>query len=200
MTEDHETEIVRWYTRARRFPQLIGRTPDGMKIPFGPYTITQALGAAGVLFVGTKTVSLWAHFGFVGNTFIGVVATVATVWGLGRIPLGARNPISVVAGLGKALFAPRTGRVGGRPVRPRRPHRLRHSIVLALDLAQQAPTEVKGKDPRSGLVARTSNSESAPARQHAGQHAGPGAFELAGISAALSNHTQTLTTPMEMNR
>lgn len=200
MTEDHETEIVRWYTRARRFPQLIGRTPDGMKIPFGPYTITQALGAGVVLFVGTKTVSLWAHFGFVGNAFIGVVATVATVWGLGRIPLGARNPISVVAGLGKALFAPRTGRVGGRPVRPRRPHRVRHSVVLALDLAQPGPTEVKGKDHRSDLLARTHQGGSAPALQYAGLHAGPSNFELAGVSAALANHAQTLSTPMEMNR
>ena len=38
---------LKWYTRARKFPQLIGRTPDGTRIPGGPYTYTQV--AAGVV-------------------------------------------------------------------------------------------------------------------------------------------------------
>jgi len=33
--EDHH-EVVKWYTRARRFPQLIGKTPDGARLWGGP--------------------------------------------------------------------------------------------------------------------------------------------------------------------
>src|SRR5450759_686655 len=54
-------EVVKYYTRARKFPQLIGRTPDGAKIWGGPYTFTQAISAGVVLFVGVNTMGLWAH-------------------------------------------------------------------------------------------------------------------------------------------
>ena len=29
---EQSLEVVKWYTRARRFPQLIGKTPDGARI------------------------------------------------------------------------------------------------------------------------------------------------------------------------
>ena len=34
-------EVVKNYTRARKFPQLLGMTPDGKKLPGGPYSYTQ---------------------------------------------------------------------------------------------------------------------------------------------------------------
>ena len=48
---DEAGEVVKWYTRARKFPTLIGKTPDGTRLPGGPYTITQVLvgGALAVL-------------------------------------------------------------------------------------------------------------------------------------------------------
>jgi hypothetical protein len=128
-----EVEVVRWYTRARRFPQLIGRTPDGARIWGGPYTFTQAVGAGLVLFVGLNTMGLWAHYGLVGNGLILLGAAYAVVLVLGRIPVGARNPLAVAAGASRALTAPRTGRLAGRPVRLRRPRRLRHQMHVLLD-------------------------------------------------------------------
>ena len=69
---DHErdTEVVKWYTRARRFPQLIGRTPDGARIWGGPYTYTQFFGGVAVLVVGAKTVGVWGQFGVIGNALL----------------------------------------------------------------------------------------------------------------------------------
>lgn len=130
MTDNQTTDIVKWYTRARKFPQLIGRTPDGMKLWGGPYTITQAVGFGLVLFVGLNTMSLWANFGFVGNFVVLGAVAVGVVFGLGRIPVGSRSPLSVGAGAWKAVAAPQHGRLGGRPVRIRRPHRLRHSVLV----------------------------------------------------------------------
>lgn len=130
MSETPTTDVVKWYTRARKFPQLIGRTPDGMKLWGGPYTITQACGFGAVLFMGLNTMSLWARFGFLGNFVVLGSVAVAVVFGLGRIPVGSRSPLSVGAGAWKAVGSPQHGRLGGRPVRLRRPHRLQHKVVM----------------------------------------------------------------------
>ncbi|MGL5823589.1 MAG: hypothetical protein ACRCYU_01825 [Nocardioides sp.] len=134
MSEQHQQgpDIVKWYTRARRFPQLIGRTTDGARIPFGPYTVTQAVGGGLILVVGLNTMGLWARFGLLGNILMLGTVTWSVVWLLGRIPVGSRNPLSVATGIAHAIGAPATGRLGGRAVRIRRPHQLRHTVVLTL--------------------------------------------------------------------
>lgn len=131
MSDDAQFEVVKWYTRARRFPQLIGRTPDGTKIPGGPYTFTQVLGGAAFLVLAWKTLPIWGAFGLIGNAMVLLVATWLLIVGLGRIPIGARNPISLAEGALRALTAPAAGRVGGREVRIRRPHRARTVLVVS---------------------------------------------------------------------
>lgn len=126
-----DPEVVRWYTAARRFPQLIGRTADGARLWGGPYTVAQVLGGAGMLAVAALTSSTWARWGALTNVTVLAAATAGVVWLLGRIPPGARNPLSVASGGWQAVSAPRWGRLRGRPVRPARPHRLRHRMTLA---------------------------------------------------------------------
>lgn len=137
-TNERPADVVKWYTRARKFPQLLGKTPDGTRLLGGPYTITQAVGGGLVFWVGLKTMSLWANYGLLGNTFALVTATAGTVFGLGQIPLGSRNPFNVAIGLFRAMGAPRSGRLGGRPVRVRRPHQVRHRVAVALPEITQA--------------------------------------------------------------
>ncbi|WP_203338614.1 hypothetical protein [Nocardioides limicola] len=135
----HETpaEIVRWYTRARKFPQLVGRTPDGTKIPFGPYTVTQAVAAGVILLVAFNTTSVWARFGLLVNVTAFTCVLAGTVWLIGRIPVGSRSPVSVVLGAVQAITAPRAGRIGGRVIRVRPPHRVQHRLVVAVDLPDE---------------------------------------------------------------
>lgn len=127
---DEAPEIVRWYTRARKFPQLIGKTPDGAKLWGGPYTYTQVIGAAVVLVVGLKTISLWGAFGLIGNALLVLGAAYGTALLLGRLPIGSRSPISVGAGVVRALSGPAQGILGGSPLRIRRPHRVRSRLVI----------------------------------------------------------------------
>lgn len=144
--------VAKWYTRARKFPQLIGRTADGARLWGGPYTITQVVAAGGLLLVGSRTMTLWARFGFLGNALVGVGVLVATVWGLGRVPPGVRNPISVMTCAWLAVAAPATGRLGGRPVKIGRPRRLRHRVRLyrgALPAAPAAPAVSESSFPAS---------------------------------------------------
>lgn len=130
-----DQQVVRWYTRARRFPQLIGRTPDGARIWGGPYTITQVTAAGVMLLLGLWTTSLWAHHGLVGNALLLGAVTHAVVFGLGKIPPGARTPLAVAAGVWRAVSAPGSGRLGGRPVRLRPPHRVRHRVTVFVPAA-----------------------------------------------------------------
>lgn len=129
-SETAESEVVRWYTRARRFPQLIGRTPDGAQIPGGPYTFTQVIGTAAFLVVAVKTINLWGRFDLIGNALVLFVAAAAVVFGLGRLPIGARNPFSLLDGTLRAVTAPAAGRVDGRSVRIRRPRYVRSKVVV----------------------------------------------------------------------
>lgn len=127
-----DPQIVRWYTRARRFPQLIGRTPDGARIPGGPYTITQVATAGVLMLIALKTTSLWAHYGLIGNGLLLAGAVYGLIFLLGKIPLGSRSPLAVGAGAWRALSSPTTGRLGGRPVRLRRPHRVQNRMTVFL--------------------------------------------------------------------
>lgn len=129
--EEDGTEIVKWYTRARRFPQLIGKTPDGATIWGGPYTYTQVIAGVGVIVIGSKTTWLWGHFGVVANAVILLGIAYGLVLALGRLPIGSRNPLSVSAGVIRAMSAPTHGRLAGAPVRVRRPHQSRTKLVIS---------------------------------------------------------------------
>lgn len=122
-TDEPQLEVVKWYTRARKFPQLIGRTSDGFKIPGGPYTFTQVGVGVTVLMLGQQTARLWAHFGLMLNVVVLLGVTWAAIALSGRLPIGARNPLSIAEGALQAVMAPRTGKVAGRTVTIRRPHR-----------------------------------------------------------------------------
>ena len=110
-------EVVKWYTRARRFPQLIGKTPDGATIWGGPYTYTQVIAGVAFIVIGSKTTWLWGHFGLIGNALILLGCAYGLVVLLGRLPIGSRNPISVGSGAIRALSSPTQGHLGGAPVR-----------------------------------------------------------------------------------
>lgn len=170
---DHGPEIVKWYTRARKFPQLIGRTPDGAKLWGGPYTITQAVGAGVVLFIGINTMSLWAQFGFIGNIVALLVVAYGIVFGLGRIPVGSRNPVAVVTGAYRAVAAPKLGRLGGRPVRLRRPHRLRHQVLIGRPVSSRATIPIPGAVTATSPDPAAVPSEAPPAHEPADQLPSP---------------------------
>ena len=85
---------LKWYTRARKFPQLIGRTPDGTRIPGGPYTYTQVAAGVVTAVVLAQTTWLWAHGGLILNATIFIGATVGAVFAAGTLMLeGEEKPL-----------------------------------------------------------------------------------------------------------
>lgn len=122
---------VRFFTRAISVPTLIGRTSDGKRIPGGPYTVTQFVGAGVVAFVMWKTAGLWTRGGLLENLLVFGAAVGGTVYGLGKVPATGRNPLSMLAGFANAAVAG-TGpsKVGGRAVRTRSPHALTGTVTI----------------------------------------------------------------------
>ena len=89
---------LKWYTRARKFPQLIGRTPDGTRIPGGPYTYTQVAAGVGTAIVMAQTTWLWAHGSLLLNATIYIGAVIGAVIATGKLPPGMRNPLVLATG------------------------------------------------------------------------------------------------------
>lgn len=125
-----ELETVKYYTRARKFPQLLGRMPDGTKIPGGPYTVQQLLAAIAVIVVGGLTIGTWGVFGSIGNVAVLFGLAFGVVFLIGRLPMNGRNPLFALLGLYRMLNAPASGRYQGKPVRFRRPRRVRHQVIV----------------------------------------------------------------------
>lgn len=130
-----EREVVRFYTRARRFPHVLGRFPDGTKIPGGPYTLTQVVGGGLLVLIGVRTMGVWGVGNGMTNVAFLLLATVGTVKLLGRLQTGGRGPIAVALGGYTAVASPKFGRQDGRPVTRRRARALVHRFVVS-DSAQ----------------------------------------------------------------
>ena len=111
---------LKWYTRARKFPQLIGRTPDGTRIPRGPYTYPQVPAGVVAAVVLAQTTWLWAHGGLILNATIFIGATVGAVFAAGKLTPGMRNPIVLASG---ALNLMSSGyRLDGTAIRDPKPN------------------------------------------------------------------------------
>lgn len=121
---------AKWFTGARRFPQLIGRTPNGSKLPGGPYTITQMGVAVVMLWLLWNSTWLWARFGLIGNLVAGLGLLVGSVYAAGRLPFGMRNPLVVGSGW---LLAVERLISDPAPVRLRRPHCARGQVLMICD-------------------------------------------------------------------
>lgn len=149
MSESAGGEVVKWYTLARRFPQVIGRTSDGARIPGGPYTYTQVFVGVGLLVGGLKTTAVWAHFGTMYNGMLLLVVTATVVATLGRLPLASRNPWAMVQGAYRAVSASRSGTIGGRPVAVPRPGRTstRVAVQTPSSLPEPAPVVDEADEP-----------------------------------------------------
>lgn len=136
---------LKWYTRARKFPQLIGRTPDGTRIPGGPYTFLQVGAGAAVVAVMTQTTWLWARGDMISNVVVLVAVFAGTVFFTGKLPPGARSPMFLIAGVSRLLS--RGQRLNDRPIRL---PRMRWVAEASVDLSVAGAPESVPDDIRSG--------------------------------------------------
>ena len=124
MNDDNNVEVIKDFTTARKIPQLIGRTPDGKKLPFGPYTVPQAVSGAAVGAILWLLHPLWLGDNITWNVGFFVACCGGTVFVVGKLRLAGRSPASVAEGVKKAVFAPPEAnlKINGKRVNIRAPH------------------------------------------------------------------------------
>lgn len=150
---DETGEVVKWYTRARKFPTLIGKTPDGTRLPGGPYTITQVLVGAALAVLLASPPWWWTRFfDPMTNVAIFVLVVGGGVFFSGRLPIGLRNPLTWGSGVFRSLTQPPGGSIAGKPVRLRAAHTSGgHAVmVLGTEPAVNTPADalhVVGEEP-----------------------------------------------------
>lgn len=144
MTEQSQSgqqDVAKVYTATRRFPQLIGRTSDGARIWGGPYTYTQVFGGAAVLVVLWQSMALWSTGGALMDGAVVVCLTAGAIFGLGKLPLGGRNPLSMLHGLGNAAVAGAPREVGGLPIRQKSPRAVYSTVRILTPLSSTPSVE-----------------------------------------------------------
>lgn len=136
-------EVARFYTRARKFPKLIGRLHDGTRIPGGPYTMSQLV-ALVVLTTGAMlTRGLWGTavlFDLVVSLAIGIGGAFL----LGLLPAQQRNILSLASGLTRATGSSALGHYNGKTVQLRAPSRATGRV--AINTSPVAVPEPAGAD------------------------------------------------------
>lgn len=140
MTETSEPqEVLRWYTSARRMPTLIGKAVGGGHYPGGPYTVTQAIGAAVVVLGALFTRSAWGRWGPLADNLVIAGAGVVTLFALKLVKPGRRDPFSVLVCAVAVMTGPAWGRHAGKPLRRARDHRIHQNINTTTQRSQDRP-------------------------------------------------------------
>ncbi|MGW7433281.1 hypothetical protein ACWGIN_27540 [Streptomyces sp. NPDC054861] len=140
--EDDGQLIGRCYTKARRAPLVHGVIRDvnggrGIRLPGGPYTLTQLAGIVSTVAVLILTRPVWGGHGWLDVAALLVLpAVVAFV--LRHLHIDGRNPAAALLSIALMLAAPRRGQLRGRAYRPARPTRGDTRIHLPGDEAAEA--------------------------------------------------------------
>jgi hypothetical protein len=195
--------IGRSYTKARRSPLVYGMVPgaDGrnIRLPFGPYTLTQLgvlVGAVGLLVLSRP---VWGGHGL-ADLVVLIVVPVAASFVLGRVHVDGRNPAAAAASVAVMLAGPRFGRLRGRPYAPARPQHVASCITVAGHFPTArpptapatAPAWATGPGPAQSPPGRPKFSPS-PAVAAAAPAGRPAVAVASGVQALLTSHTHHRT-------
>ncbi|MBY8862730.1 hypothetical protein K7711_40115 [Nocardia sp. CA2R105] len=109
------TTPVKVFTPIKRVPTMIGKAQNGQKLPFGPYTLPQIAGGAGLLALSAVCAMVLPMNPAV--TFvIGLVVTVLTVFGLGLVPYTGVRMTSRVLWVGRLIVVRKPVSASGVPI------------------------------------------------------------------------------------
>jgi hypothetical protein len=131
---EQRLRVGRTYTKARRYPWVIGRLGD-WTIPFGPFTPAQVVVLLGGTWLLAKTFSLWKPLGPLPLIGLGCLA-----WAVRTTRFGGRTPLAAALGLVRVLVEPKAGRIGGKVARDPRPQLLQGAfgVVVTEDVGGAA--------------------------------------------------------------
>lgn len=189
--------IGRCYTKARRAPLVHGVIRDvnggrGIRLPGGPYTLTQLAGIVSTVAALILTRPLWGGHGWLDVAVL-IVLPFVVAFVLRHLHIDGRNPAAASLSIALMLAAPRRGQLRGRPYRPARPTRGDTRIHLPADeLPAQAAV------PASGAPSQPATSRSPkparPAPEAPAEPVAPAVPVASGVQALLARRTPTTRT------
>ncbi|MEU6987352.1 hypothetical protein ABZ946_28665 [Streptomyces sp. NPDC046324] len=136
--------IGRCYTKARRAPLVHGVIRDvnggrGIRLPGGPYTLTQLAAIVTTFVVLILTRAVWGGHGLM-DVLLLLGLPFAAAFALRHLHIDGRNPAAALVSVMTMLTGPTWGRLHGRPYRPSRPAHGDTRITLAPSGERPAPT------------------------------------------------------------
>ncbi|OEJ21731.1 hypothetical protein AS594_39070 [Streptomyces agglomeratus] len=136
-TSELDAELIgRCYTKARRTPLVVGSVPGGagrsLRLPGGPYTLTQLAAIVGMFVALILCRSLWGGHGLM-DVVVLVGCPFGAAFALRHLHIDGRNPAAAAASVAVMITGPRWGRLHGRPYRPTRPVRAAGLITVAVE-------------------------------------------------------------------
>ncbi|HBF83817.1 MAG TPA: hypothetical protein DD420_28990 [Streptomyces sp.] len=151
--------IGRCYTKARRAPLVHGVIRDvnggrGIRLPGGPYTLTQLATIVSTCVVLILTRPVWGGHGFLDAVIL-LVLPFAAAFLLRHLHIDGRNPAAALVSVAAMLGEPRWGRLHGRPFRPARPVRQETRTTLCPRSSTRSPAPAARTAPAVPAAART---------------------------------------------
>lgn len=194
-SETSDELIGRCYTKARRAPLVHGVIRDvnggrGIRLPGGPYTLTQLAAIVGTFVALILTRAIWGGHGLMDVVLL-LGLPFAAAFLLRHLHIDGRNPAAALVSVAVMVTGPRWGRLHGRPFRPARPVSGDTLITVTAD------GPAAGSSP---AVARPASAVTDPARP---APAAPtpattvGVPVASGVQALLARHAASVRTDPE---
>lgn len=158
--------VGRCYTKARRAPLVHGVIRDvnggrGIRLPGGPYTLTQLAAIVGTFVVLILTRDLWGGHGVLDAVLL-LGLPFGAAFALRHLHIDGRNPAAALVSVLTMLTGPGRGRLHGRPYRPARPTRWGARITLT-DACGTGRPDSAGAEARPPATGPAATRPAAPA-------------------------------------
>ncbi|MFE7393770.1 hypothetical protein [Streptomyces sp. NPDC057582] len=183
-SETSDELIGRCYTKARRAPLVHGVIRDvnggrGIRLPGGPYTLTQLAAIVGTFVALILTRAIWDGHGLM-DVVVLLGLPFAAAFLLRHLHIDGRNPLAAMVSVTSMVTGPRWGRLHGRPFRPARPVGGDTLITVAAD------GPAAGAGPAAARLAPASTHPVRPAPATPDPDATAGAPVASGVQALLA--------------
>ncbi|MFJ6354869.1 hypothetical protein ACIQKB_36100 [Streptomyces sp. NPDC092046] len=186
--------IGRCYTKARRAPLVHGVIRDvnggrGIRLPGGPYTLTQLAGIVASVGALILTRPVWGGNGWLDVAVL-LVLPAAVAFVLRHLHIDGRNPAAALLSIALMLAAPRRGQLRGRTYRPTRPTRGDTRIHLPAD-AEPAEATAPARNVAPALEPRWPRPDRPQAAAPAAEPSASAAPVASGVQALLARRART---------
>jgi hypothetical protein len=137
-------DVVKVFTPVKRVPTMIGKAPNGTRLPFGPYTLPQ-VAAGTVLLLVSSVAAMTIPVNPAVVAIVGLFVTVVSVFALRLVPYTGVRLSSRILWVGRLIVRRKPVAASGMPVGPDAPRNIVYvdatDVILIPDLVLDRPVD-----------------------------------------------------------